>query len=133
MTLTFTQGHRDARKQKHKQKPIISQGFEWILIKFGALLRFCGLMNLMLILSRLISILWREPNLGDSVKLFSLDLHSDIYRSISVKLDVMIEATKLYTMIEIWKKNVLSIQGHSYMRQQKLLRSFTRRMLCPYG
>ena len=111
-------------------------------MEFGTPLRFVGLMNLTLILPNSIDIQGRKPYLHDFVKknpynlqrnkqtnkttnnnnnkktqpkkTINFGLYLDIYRSISYKLAVMIETTKLYSL------NALTFtQGHDCMRNRK--------------
>ena len=63
----------------------------------------------------------KERNLVMSFRLenFGIDLYSDIYRMISLKLDMMIETTKLYIFIRVWM-TLTFIQGLGCMRNQSL-------------
>ena len=72
-------------------------------MEFGVLLRFVGVMNFILILSRPFIIQGREPYLSDFVtkdnkeekeEEETVGFYSDIYRLISFKLSMMIESTK---------------------------------------
>ena len=53
-------------------------------------------------------------------KNFITGLHSDIYTPISFKLCMMVEIKKIYIWIPVWM-TLTFIQGHSCMRNQKLL------------
>ena len=60
-----------------------------------------------------------NPILCDFVKkTFNIGWYSDIYRQFSFQVDMMIEITKLYTLISLWMTWTF-IQGHSCMRNKK--------------
>ena len=124
----------DSRSQEcEKAKtsaPIISQSFQIIWMKFGLLLRFVHLMNFMLTLFWPFSIQWRVPSLCDFVfkKHFKIGLYSDIYIPISFKLGMMIRISKLYILVSVWM-SLTFIQGHSCMRNQKLVCPFSQKLL----
>ena len=68
MTLTLILGRRVARKQKNSVPNILESSQSQDLLEFGLLLRFVGLMKVIIIVSYLIGIQGKEPFLGDFVK-----------------------------------------------------------------
>ena len=89
-------------------------------MEFGKLLRLVSVVNLILVLFRLFNIQGREPYSCDFIKKkVNIGLYSDICRSISFKLGVIIETTKFYITLSVWM-TLTFIRGHSCMRNQKL-------------
>ena len=84
-------------------------------------LSLVGLVSLKLILSRPISVQGSEPYSCDFVNNNNNKCwHADIYWLISFKFSMMIGNTKLYILVTVWMA-LNFIQGHSFMRNQKLL------------
>ena len=71
-----------------------------IWIEFSILLWHVGVINLILILSCPFSIQWREPYKISFFKKSKVGLYSDTYRPNSFKLDLIIEITILYILIQ---------------------------------
>ena len=72
-------------------------------------------MNLILIWSLPFSIQGKEHYLCDFVtKKFNIDLYSDIYRPISLELDMVIETTKLYIFDISWDDLDLHARSQLY-------------------
>ena len=76
LTLTFIQGHKNARKQKFCNNYLTK--FQSIWMEIGILFGFVSVMNLILILAHLSNNQEREPYLCDFVKK-SVGLYSNIY------------------------------------------------------
>ena len=128
--------------------PIVSQSWEWIWIEFGMLLRLVGLVNLVLILAGPISFQWRESNdfvqkkntnkkkknppktqtSKQNKKHFNVGMHSYIYRLISLKLGMLMNTTKLYTLIPVewvWPSFKIAVIWDSRSICTRLLTSFS--------
>ena len=77
-------------------------------MEFLVLLGLVDLMILVLILSGPFSIQGRKPYSCDFVKTkiptkhFKFGLYSDVYRPVSIKLDLMRKTTELYIFISLW-------------------------------
>ena len=116
---------RSKESKKAKAAPVISQTIQSNWMEFGILLRCVRVINLMLILSHSFNTQGKEPYLCDFFKEnVNLGLCSDIYRPIFFKLGTIIETTKFYILISVWM-TLTFIQGHSCMRNQKLLCPFS--------
>ena len=117
--------HLDSRSQeceKAKTSAKIVSVFMSILYgMFSILLRFVGVMNLILILSCPICIRRRETYSREFVKNVNADLYLDIYESISFKLGMIIETTKLYIFISVCM-TLTFIQGHCCMSKKKKIK-----------
>ena len=131
LTLTLIQGHRNGKA--NTSAPIISQSFQSIWMEFGTVLRFVDVVNVIL---NLLSIWYvRERTVLKFFFFFffypNTGLHSDVYRLISVKLDMIIEIFKLYIFILVWM-TLTFIESHS-LRIQKLWCPFSRKFKYRFG
>ena len=122
--MTLIQGHMGARKQKHmcQLSHKVYRQFWWHLVYFSGLLVWWILYSL--------SLSWpvlKGENPANVIlsKNFSVGLYSDISWPISFKLGMMIETTELF----ILTPDLDFIQGHSCMRNQKCVRSFSGKHL----
>ena len=76
-------------------------------------------MKLILILSCVFNIQGKESYMYDSViESFNVGLYSDIYRSVSFRLGMVIETTKVYVLISVWMIFTF-IQGNSCIKKKK--------------
>ena len=103
----------------------------------GTLLRLVDLMNLILLWFVFsvptisysfyrVHLIFKGENPTYVKQHFYIGFYSGIYRLISFKLGVMIEITKLYIFILVWM-TLTFIQGHSYIRNQKLWCPFSHK------
>ena len=65
-------------------------------------------------------------------KTSNVGLYLDIYCLISLELSMMIKIIRLYIFILFWKILTL-IQGHSCMRNQRLLCPFSQKFCSRFG
>ena len=115
VAFTLIQSHSDARKQKILLQ--FAQHFQSIWMEFGILL----LTNLIFFYLFSVSIQGRIPFLCDFTrKTINVGLSLDVFLSFSFELCSMIKTTALYILIPVWM-TLAFIQGHSCMRNQKLL------------
>ena len=98
-------------------------------IEFGMKL---NLFSLMLNISRLINIQKREPNLRNVRKVLELACFQTLWTHFFQIFDMMIETTALYFFIPV-RMTLTFIQGHSKMRNQKFLCSFSHKFLNWFG
>ena len=131
--------HLVSRSQECKKAKtsalMISQSFQVIGMKFGIYcqLRLVSVMNLILCLCRPFNIQGRKSYLYDfSTKKFNIGLYLDIWRPLSFKCGITIGTTELYIFISVWMTLTI-IQGHSCMRNQKLLCRFSEKFRCWFG
>ena len=124
MTVTLSQGHSSARKQKLLCTNYLTK----LWLQFGILLRLVGVLNHILILSHLFNIQGRESCMTDFVdRNMNVGLYSDIYRHIFFfKLCIMIETARFYVLISAWM-TLTFIQGHSCIRNKKIWCPFSRK------
>ena len=91
------------RPQKGKKtkasSPVTPRSTQPISMWFGTLLTMAGLLNVMLIIFRPISIPVGEPYVGDFAgKIINVSLCSEIYKPVSLKLVMMIYIAELYSL-----------------------------------
>ena len=118
LTLTFNAGHSynyEKQKKKKKKKEVP----DWI--EFSMPTWPVGLLKLMLNSFCTSNI---QGRVSDFVKYaFNIGLRSDAYELISFKLDIMLDITKLSTLIPVWMR-LTSTQGHRAITNLELVLLF---------
>ena len=121
MTLIFTQVTVVWEK---KWVSIFSEISQLIWMKFSKMLQPVGVLKLMLNLFCRSNIQGRELCWYDFIKhMINIALCQDTCGSICFKLGMMLDMTKLYSLIPVWLTLIL-VKGHRVMGKLELVKSF---------